>query len=198
MYVGVIIPVHKFDALVDENTGWCHRVYHKFGHSCKVITYCDIRGSKYPFSGKENSLKHSILKALEEMPENVDCINIIESDAIPNEEALRMMLHAYETLPNVGAISPVYKWMGRYCYPTHQHWFKDPVYQHNIRKVGTAGIPFLFSLWKPEALKMINDPELPEIYHLDTGLGKKVVKNGYSIYRLLNCEIEHYKGGRNK
>lgn len=197
MYVGVIIPVHNFDALVEENVAWCYRTYTRLGHECKVQVLSDIRGSKYEFSGKENSLKNSILKAVQSMP-NVDCYNIIEADAIPNEEALRVMLQAYQTLPQVGGISPVYKWKDRYCYPTHQHWFNDPVYQNGIRKVGTAGIPFLFSLWKPEALRMIDDPGLPEVYHLDTLLGKKVVKSGMSFYRMLNCEIEHYRGGRNK
>lgn len=197
MYVGVIIPVHKFDALVEQNVAWCHKTFSKLGHECKVEVWSDVKGSKYQFSGKENSLKNSIIKGVQSMP-NVDCYNIIETDAIPNEEALRVMLNAYETLPNVGAISPIYKWQKKYCYPTHQHWFTDPVFQNGIRKVGTAGIPFLFSLWNPNALKMIDDPNLAEVYHLDSNLGKKVVKNGYSFYRMLNCEIEHYRGGRNK
>jgi hypothetical protein len=195
--VGVIIPVHSFTQLVDKNRNWAYDFYRDHGHEVIVKVVCDIKDTNYIYSGKPNSLKGSIIKGLEELKE-VDCINIIESDAVPNNEAARDMLSAFENFPKVGAISPVYEWQGHICYPSHSHWFTDPIYQHGVRLPGKAGIPFLFSMWNPAAISLIKDDNLPEVYFLDRELGRKVANEGYTFYRMVNCKVGHFGRGRNK
>ncbi len=132
-----------------------------------------------------------------------DVVNIIETDAVPNTKCFLGMLNLYfEEVDNqVGSVTPMYKWKGEYCYPTHSHWHRDPTYKkHNklglINNVGGCGVPFLYSLWRPNLIEYINRPNFKTLIHLDRDFGNHIHKLGYRHLRMTNYSADHHGGGR--
>ena len=124
-------------------------------------------------------------------------------DAVPNIKCFLGMLNLYfEEVDNqVGSVTPMYKWKGEYCYPTHSHWHRDPTYKkHNqlgpINNVGGCGVPFLYSLWRPNLIEYINRPNFKTLIHLDRDFGNHIHKLGYKHLRMTNYSVDHYGGGR--
>lgn len=218
MQVTAIIPIHSFLSQAENTVNWCLENYPKLFESFEIILVSDLtRGDtlslfeklkmhknvKCIFAIKKNSLKSSIITGLRES-RNPDLIHIIEADAIPKLSTLAAMLEAYEHLDNPAAVCPMFTWNGKRCYPTHRHWYQDKLISSNfmrageVREVGKPGIPFLFSLWNPKALKHMeaNEEKLPDVYTLDGHMGR-ILYGSFRFYRVLNHEIEHINGGRN-
>jgi hypothetical protein len=218
MRIAAIVPIHGFTQLIADTCRWCEESYPKLFDAYRVFLICDDPDSAYALQGLKNddiivettptrnSLKGSLIRgvALARLFE-ADVTNIIEADAVPRFTTLAAMTRAFETLPMTGAVSPLYDWQGEICYPCHPHWFTDPLIDANypgvgeVRGVGECGIPFLFSLWKPEALDVIcrHESALPEVYQLDGSIGRLVVQEGLRFYRLINHSAGHFNGGRN-
>lgn len=219
MQVGAIIPVHTFLHQVEYSVDWCIENYPKLFDSFQIVVVSDVmfpatsklfqnldgkKGVRTIKSGKKDSLKSSIITGLDALSD-VDVIHIIEADAIPKFSTLAAMLEVYENAPNPAGICPIFSWNNQTCYPTHRHWFKDPLFEKSfgrageVREVGKPGIPFLFSLWNPNALKVMKskENELPEVYSLDGKMGR-ILHEKYRFYRVMNHYIEHIGGGKNK
>ena len=218
MKIACIIPTYNFLEGVKRISHWISNEYHFLASEQKIVIVNDGSDPKYsrdferlnklenfrvvPSQGKQ-SLKHSILTGYEAVKDwKPDIINIIETDALPQTATLQAMIRVYrEAKGNVGSVSPVYTWNGQNCYPTHKHWFSDtPAREHfstgTVRDVGGCGVPFLFSIWKPELFELMRDEKLPHLAHLDSEFGKKVHDAGYRHLRVTNYTIEHWKGGR--
>ncbi len=132
-----------------------------------------------------------------------DVVQIIETDAVPNMKCLRSMLTLYkEEIGNqLASVTPMYKWQGKFCYPTHNHWHRDPSYKRHsklgpINNVGGCGVPFLYSLWRPNLMEYINRPSFKHLIHLDRDFGNHLHKMGYKHLRLTKYSVDHYGGGR--
>ena len=135
---------------------------------------------------------------------NHDAVLVLESDAVPNIETFKKMLEVYNDpiLKPLASVSPIYKWKNQICYPSNKRWFDvhdslKHIYNSagTVVDVGLPGVPFLFSLWKPDILNMIND-DMPNMVGLDSYFGKKIAEKGYHHLRLLNYHVEHINGGK--
>ena len=131
-----------------------------------------------------------------------DVVHIMESDSVPSSGALEKMIDVYLKEEKAGSISPMYNWEGKSCYPTHNHWFTDKIYKEDpingtIRTPGGAGVPFLFSLWRPQLLQYINMKEFKPLVHLDRDFGGFVFKKGWHHLRLSDVWVGHYNKGKN-
>lgn len=138
---------------------------------------------------------------------NHDAVLIIEADAIPDSEAFEKMLEVYlhPFKKPLASVSPMYTWNKQHCYPTNTHWLTDGLNipggrakcrgAGTVADVGEPGVPFVFSLWNPEALDMIHNG-LPTIVSLDQQLGKLLHEKGYHHLRVLEASIEHVDGGK--
>lgn len=155
---------------------------------------------------EENDLRISlILAAKNAVEKNHDAVIITESDCVPNLSTFIHMLTVFKDpfKKPLASVSAMYNWNNKTCYPTHPHWFKDgningkKVYNNigNVSNVGEAGVPFLFSIWKPEVLALMENEDLPKIFRLDSKFGALVHKKGYHHLRLTAQYSGHHNGG---
>jgi hypothetical protein len=185
MQVGAIIPIHSYLDGAKDIANWCIQNYPKLFSDYKLTFVSDLRSPVHTrlfdelsknkkveciFSDHPKSLKHSLIRGIENLG-NAEIVNIIEADAIPKLSTLAAMLEVYESRKDVGAVGCMFSWKGKRCYPTHFHWYTDALFDSNfgrvgeVREVGKPGIPFLFSLWKPEAISIMKKHKetLPDI-----------------------------------
>jgi len=135
---------------------------------------------------------------------NPTIISIWETDAIPNIETFKSLLTVFveERKNNIASVSPMYKWKGNYCYPTHSHWHTDPIYKkHNVFGEITKvhAIPFIFSVWNPLHISRINSSETKdfcEFLQLCRDFGKLLSSEGKLHLRLKSFNIDHVDGGK--
>jgi len=150
------------------------------------------------------NLKLNFEKGIEKGRELIDPTSVMiwETDAVPNRETLKAMLAVYREEKGSGklaSVSPMYKWQGRWCYPTHAHWHTDPLYKKHpswgeITRV--HAVPFLFSVWTPAILQYINRKEFRPLVHLDSDFGQFVTGKGMTHLRLKDYSVDHYGGGK--
>lgn len=141
-----------------------------------------------------------------------DYVLVVETDAVPDDEVLKLMLETLVDPPlsknesaHLASVSPVYVHpvTGSYCYPTSVNWFREGnpccLTRFNDSRVGALAfaeaVPFLFSAWQPWALEKVTN-EMPRLMHLDTALGRTLTKAGSIHVRLLDHKIGHVDGGR--
>jgi len=127
----------------------------------------------------------------------------METDAVPNYSTFLSMLSLFfeEKDKQLASVTPMYKWQGSYCYPTHSHWHTDKIYKRHskfgpISDVGGCGVPFLYSLWRPNLMEYINKGDFKTLIHLDRDFGNHVHKLGYKHLRMKNYSVDHHGGGR--
>jgi hypothetical protein len=218
MKIACIIPTYNFLQGVKRISHWITKEYHFLASEYRVIIVNDGSDPKYnadfnrlgklenfsiiPSRGKQ-SLKHALLTGYDAVKDwRPDIINVIETDALPQTSTLQAMIRVYkEGRGNVGSVSPIYTWAGQNCYPTHKHWFSDsPAREHfstgSVREPGLCGVPFLFSIWRPELFELMKDERLPDLASLDSEFGRKVHEAGYRHLRVTNHSIEHWMGGK--
>ena len=129
-------------------------------------------------------------------------VMIWETDAVPDRTTLQAMLEVYREERGSGklaSVSPMYKWQGRWCYPTHRHWHTDPVYKKHARWGEVAkvnAVPFLFSIWTPESLQYINRETFRPLVHLDSDFGGHLNNMGKLHLRLKQYSVDHWGGGK--
>jgi len=153
------------------------------------------------------NLKINFEKGIEKGREMIDPTGVMiwETDAVPNRETLKAMLAVYREEKGSGklaSVSPMYKWQGRWCYPTHKHWHTDPLYKKHpiwgeVTKV--HAVPFVFSIWTPASLININGKGTEDFcpfLQLCRDWGVKLTKEGKLHLRLKTHSIEHWGGGR--
>jgi hypothetical protein len=219
MKIACIIPTYNFLSGVKRISHWISTEYHHLAAEHRAVVVDDHSDSSnvkefnrisslenftvLPSRGKQ-SLRDSILTGYDHVKDwKPDVIHIVETDAMPQTATLQAMLRVYrEARGNVGSVSPIYTWGGKNCYPTHKHWFSDqPAREHfstgPVREPGACGVPFLFSIWRPELFELMRDEKLPHLGHLDSEFGRKVHEAGYRHLRVTNYTIEHWMGGRN-
>jgi hypothetical protein len=158
----------------------------------------------YVHQGVPKNLKINFERGIEKGREMIDPTSVMiwETDAVPNRETLKAMLSVYSEEKGTGklaSVSPMYKWQGRWCYPTHKHWHTDPLYKKHpswgeISRV--HAVPFLFSVWVPAALGYINRQEFRPLVHLDSDFGQFVTDKGMNHLRLKDYSVDHWGGGR--
>ena len=173
-------------------------------HSIEMKKIARLENFRVITSRGKRSLRKAILTGYDAIVEDwkPDIVNIIETDALPETATLQAMLRVYrEARGRVGSVSPIYTWGGNNCYPTHKHWFSDTPAKEmfstgTVREPGECGVPFLFSIWNPEAFELMRDDSLPDLASLDSEFGKKVYRAGFRHLRVTNYTIEHWKGGR--
>ena len=129
-----------------------------------------------------------------------DCIIINEHDVLPNEQSLYACMDTFENCDQwCASVSCMYNWRGIPCYPGNPNWLLEEPYIKNhcgvISRVNKMGVPFAFSLWKPHALKLINDNQLPKLWKLDSAFGIILNNAGYYHLRLKDYYVEHAQGG---
>lgn len=219
MKIACIIPTYNFLAGVKRIAHWISSEYHFLASDHRVVVVDDGSDPHYVrefnrLSKLENftvlpsrgtrSLKDAILTGYDYVKDwEPEVIHIIETDALPQTATLQAMLRVYrEARGKVGSVSPIYTWKGNNCYPTHKHWFSDPPARENfstgsVREPGECGVPFLFSVWKPELFELMRDDSLPHLASLDSEFGKKIHQAGYRHLRVTNYTIEHWMGGKN-
>jgi len=131
---------------------------------------------------------------------NPTVVAIWETDTVPNLNTFSAMLNLYiEERLTIASVSPMYKWLGEYCYPTHRHWYTDPMYRNHpsygkITKV--HAVPFLFSLWTPESMQYINRDGLRPFLHFDSDFGKVLTDAGKFHLRMKEYHVDHYNSGK--
>ena len=133
---------------------------------------------------------------------NPTMVMIWETDAVPDRTTLQAMLDVYWEERGSGklaSVSPMYKWQGKWCYPTHRHWHADPVYKKHakwgeVTKVNA--VPFLFSIWTPESLQYINREAFRPLVHLDSDFGGHLDSMGKLHLRLKQHSVDHWGGGK--
>jgi hypothetical protein len=129
-------------------------------------------------------------------------VMIWETDAVPNRETLKAMLDVYceeKGSGKLASVSPMYKWQGKWCYPTCNHWHTDPVYRQHptCGEITRAhAVPFLFSIWSPATLQYINRKEFRPLVHLDSDFGSYLNAMGMKHLRLKRHHVDHYGGGK--
>lgn len=135
-----------------------------------------------------------------------DAVMVWETDAGPRVDTLEAMLDVYreERAANVavGSVSAMYRWKRRSCYPVARHWTRDPVHRKHdwhgvIRK--THAVPFVFSLWSPEAFALMSDAESRKwcrFMQLCRDFGRHVASRGMLHLRLCGYHTVHEGGGR--
>lgn len=171
--------------------------------SDKLKQICKDSRFSYVLQGVPKSLKLNfsigLKHGLKILPD-ADIIGVFESDLQPNIETLNAMKHTILSEQNNGccSVSPMYKWRERYCYPTHKHWYEDPIYKKT--KYGTVtkthAVPFLCSFWIPNHFAKINNKIFREFLHLDSDFGKFLTNEGYLHLRLKDMHVTHTGGGR--
>ncbi len=135
---------------------------------------------------------------------NPTIISIWETDAVPNLKTFKALITVFLEERHNGAVSvsPMYKWSGSYCYPTHPHWHTDPIYKkHNIFGEITKvhAVPFVFSVWDPISMTRINGNETKdfcEFLQLCRDFGVLLSNEGKYHLRLKSYDIEHFGGGK--
>jgi len=216
MKVAIITPVHDFiyDKLLSNiNEQYKYDYTHIIVNDNSTKNINGIIKNKNdktsiiyaPVTEKRN-LKWSLSRVNEII---TDIVHVVESDAVPSGDVFNKMFEAYYMLQGQGkcvaSVSPMYTWRGKYCYPTHTHWHTDgekngyEISSNRIGKianVGGAGVPFLYSLWNPKVFQYINQEKFPKFLHLDRDFGNFIYKKGFEHFRLLDCNIEHYGGGK--
>ena len=213
----IIIPSYNFKKGVEWNLAfidnWYDIIFDKF--NCIVVDnmsseaedifeltekydWCDFK-----VNNKKGSLKNSLLLGYEYATwHNSDVIQIIETDAVMNVKAIKAMANVFneEKENDIASVTPMYKWMTKYCYPTHAHWHTDPIYkQHEeygtIRQTA-AGVPFLCSFWNINMFEYM--PEVSkEFMSCDGEFGQLVYKKGFKHLRLYQYDVQHYNRGKN-
>jgi hypothetical protein len=132
-------------------------------------------------------------------------VMIWETDAVPNRETLKAMLDVYREERGGGklaSVSPMYKWQGKWCYPTHNHWHTDPVYKKHARwgeVTKVHAVPFVFSIWTPASLININGKGTENFcpfLQLCRDWGVKLSSEGKLHLRLKGHHVDHYGGGK--
>jgi hypothetical protein len=129
-------------------------------------------------------------------------VMIWETDAVPDRTTLQAMLEVYQEERGSGklaSVSPMYKWQGRWCYPTHRHWHTDPVYKKHAKwgeVTKVHAVPFLCSIWTPESLQYINREAFRPLVHLDSEFGGHLNSMGKLHLRLKQHSVDHWGGGR--
>lgn len=153
--------------------------------------------------GIQRSLKDTLALGYEIGSKRINptIIAVWETDCKPELNTFKAMISVLknEKHQNVASVSPMYKWNGNYCYPTHQHWFKDPVYtidESYGEITHVHAVPFLFSVWEPLAFKYMKNGNFRNFIGLDTDFGTFLTKNGYKHLRLKGHHIEHVGGGK--
>lgn len=129
-------------------------------------------------------------------------VMIWETDAVPDRTTLQAMLEVYREERGSGklaSVSPMYKWQGRWCYPTHRHWHTDPVHKRHpkwgeVTKV--HAVPFLCSIWTPESIQYINREAFRPLVHLDSDFGGHLNRMGKLHLRLKEHSVDHWGGGK--
>jgi len=150
------------------------------------------------------NLKINFERGIEVGRRSIDPTSVMiwETDAVPSRATLEAMLGVYSEERGSGrlaSVSPMYKWQGRWCYPTHAHWHTDPIYKRHERwgEVSSAhAVPFLFSIWTPIAAQYINRAEFRPLVHLDSDFGSYVNSLGMKHLRLKSHHVDHFGGGR--
>lgn len=179
---------------------------HSDEKTCKVLeTFKNFPWVSIYHSTVKGSLKDALWTGWKKRNREFvpDVVHISETDAVPTLKAFKQMLYVYfeEEDKRVGSVSPMYTWHGHNCYPTHRHWSTDPLYKRHpqygiIRDVGHPGVPFLYSLWRPNLLENINQSAFPPFISLDSKFGNYVHGLGYKHLRVTSASIDHFGGGK--
>jgi hypothetical protein len=158
----------------------------------------------YIHQGVPKNLKLNFEKGILKGRELIDPTSVMiwETDAVPNRETLKAMLDVYceeKGSGKLASVSPMYKWQGKWCYPTCNHWHTDPVYRQHptCGEITRAhAVPFLFSIWSPATLQYINRTEFRPLVHLDSDFGSYLNAMGMKHLRLKGHHVDHYGGGK--
>jgi len=168
-----------------------------------LMKSCVDSNVKYIRQNESGSLKNSLHQAINLTDFNPTILCIWETDAVPDLITFKAMLTLFtqERKNKCVSVSPMYKWKGGYCYPTHKHWHTDPIYKvhHKFGEIAkTHAVPFLFSVWEPTIFrKYINCNEFRPLVHLDSDFGTYLSKLGFNHLRLKRYSVGHYGGGKN-
>jgi hypothetical protein len=158
-------------------------------------------------NSNSGDLRNAFISALQIMEsvynKKYDLIITNEHDIIPNVKTLYACLHIFINnflMRDIASVSTIYKWNDIDCYPTNPDWYNgwtilntDEVGECKV--VGIPGVPFGFSLWKPNIIQLLNNEKLPMLLHLDSEFGKLIYSKGYHHIRLVDYYVEHYKRG---
>lgn len=165
-----------------------------------------MAGGRWSYIHQEvpKNLKLNFEKGILKGRELIDPTSVMiwETDAVPNRETLKAMLDVYceeKGSGKLASVSPMYKWQGKWCYPTHNHWHTDPVYRQHptCGEITRAhAVPFLFSIWSPVTLQYINRTEFRPLVHLDSDFGSYLNAMGMKHLRLKGHHVDHYGGGK--
>ena len=128
-------------------------------------------------------------------------ISVWETDSNPTLSTFNKMIEVFlnEKSNGIASVSPMYKWNGNYCYPTHNHWLSDPIYkitESHGKLTCVHAVPFLFSVWEPLVFKYIKNNDFRNFIGLDTDFGTFLSKKGYKHIRLRDYYVEHVGGGK--
>jgi len=161
----------------------------------------------YVHQGVPKNLKINFERGIEVGRRSIDPTSVMiwETDSVPSRATLEAMLGVYSEERGSGrlaSVSPMYKWQGRWCYPTHAHWHTDPIYKRHARwgeVTKVHAVPFVFSIWTPASLININGKGTESFcpfLQLCRDWGVKLTKEGKLHLRLKGYSVDHWGGGR--
>ena len=209
----VVIPVCNFWDLIPSIITF----YRRHLDEAKILIVNDCRRKSVDVSMWKNvevvkssynkGLKGSLQTAYDYDIANVgsDVMIINEHDVIVNEITLYASLHLFENpvFSDFASVSPVYMHDKKMCYPSHPNWYKDKPQVSRadigrIAKVMSQGVPFGFSLWRPNVFKDVVSKKFPNTWKLDYKFGKYVYEElGLCHMRMLDYYVEHFNEGVN-
>ena len=167
----------------------------------KLLRISNSKHFSYIHQSLPENLKENLnLGFSSNMDFNPTIVAIWETDAVPSVTTFTSMIDLFiEERLNIASVSPMYKWHGQFCYPTHRHWHTDPIYRNHpkhgsITKV--HAVPFLFSLWTPKSMQYINHGSLRPFVHLDSDFGKMLSDTGKLHLRMKEYHVGHWNGGK--
>jgi len=216
----VLIPIHNYVEGVNRLVNFANNNLNNLFTNWKVVLINNNSGptetNKLKELGKDNilyieqnvpkNLKINFQKGLEHGKKylNPTIVAIWETDAIPNLQTFKALVQTYIEERGNGAVStsPMYKWCGQYCYPTHPHWHTDPIYKKHPKYgdiTHVHAVPFVFSIWDPKSLERVNSKGTEdhcEFLQLCRDFGVMLSDEGKYHLRLKSYHIDHFNGGK--
>jgi hypothetical protein len=217
----LLIPVHNYlegvrrlkafaDSQLDSLVGDWHAVLvDNCSGAREAAELKSMAGGRWSYIHQPvpKNLKANFELGMQEGRKRIDptMVMIWETDAVPNKTTLQAMLEVYleeRGSDKLASVSPMYKWQGRWCYPTHRHWHTDPVHKKHAKwgeVTKVHAVPFVFSLWTPESLININGngtENFCPFLQLCRDWGVKLSKEGKLHLRLKEHSVDHWGGGK--
>jgi hypothetical protein len=142
----IVIPTKNYYEGVVRILRWCNSIRDKYdidvllvedgSDSLYSLLLSDLRKIPWLTIIQNGPLQHQDLRISYSrglgaaLANRSDYILTIETDGVPSTDVLdkyfKTLAWIEQNMPKkIGSVSTMYKWDGKYCWPTHEHWLTD-------------------------------------------------------------------------